>query len=688
MSLSASSDSPLMSAASPTTTAIRSSPWRRSRASASPSAIDRPVPACPPSNTSCADSDRRGKPADAVELAQRAEALEPAGQQLVRVGLVAGVPDDPVARRLEQPVERDRQLDDAERRAEVAAGARHGLHDRVADLDRQLRELDLVEPTQVGGLLDGGQDRHGYGAPGSDRGGSAGSVGLTSRADSHVMIGSCPRRSRMGRASQQCKPVPHRSLVSSTTTVNDERCAWTGSSSTGSAPTLGDRAHDAGRCRLRRRPRRRSTPRSSGGRPRSCGSVDDDDVVAAVVAAGDLGLPIAVRGGGHSVAGHAMADGALVVDMRDLRAVRVDPRRRIVRVDGGALWEDVDSARLGAPSRGRRRHVRRHGRRPASTLGGGIGWLSGLRGLHLRQPGPSRARDRGRRARRGRSGRRSGPALGAARRWRQLRRRDGVRVPRHRPGSDPGRLHPVPAPCRVEQVLRRLARWPRPRPDALELTAHDRARRRGRPAPRSGSASAGRATRRPATDVLRPLRAALPADLDTVGPMDYPAIQAMSGRLPFGFGITGRATSCEALDESLIDGDRRGDGRAAGQPQLHPARGHPRAGACRSREDGAAFGQRAATLERERPRRSGTTRPRDDPHIAWARETADRIAVGSLSGAGYANYAPVDETNERVRLAFGTERFARLARSRPATTRTTGSGSTSTSRPAPRLARD
>lgn len=51
----------------------------------------------------------------------------------------------------------------------------------------------------------------------------------------------------------------------------------------------------------------------------------------------------------------------------------------------------------------------------------------------------------------------------------------------------------------------------------------------------------------------------------------------------------------------------------------------------------------------------------DDAQIGWARAAAERLGVSSLTGAGYANYAPVDETNERVRLAFGTERFARLA---------------------------
>ena len=62
MSLSASSEIPLIRAASPTTTATCSGPSRRSRASASPSATERPVPAWPPSMTSCSLSSRRGNP--------------------------------------------------------------------------------------------------------------------------------------------------------------------------------------------------------------------------------------------------------------------------------------------------------------------------------------------------------------------------------------------------------------------------------------------------------------------------------------------------------------------------------------------------------------------------------------------------------------------------------------------------
>ena len=150
MSLSASRLSPLVIAASPTTTAIRSVLPRRSRAAARPCPIESPVPACPPSNTSCSRLAPPREAADAAELAERPEPLEAAGQELVRIGLVAGVPDDPVARRLEQPVERDRELDDAEAAAEVAAGRRDGRDDRLADLGGEPVELGGGQAAEVG----------------------------------------------------------------------------------------------------------------------------------------------------------------------------------------------------------------------------------------------------------------------------------------------------------------------------------------------------------------------------------------------------------------------------------------------------------------------------------------------------------------------------------------------------------
>jgi FAD/FMN-containing dehydrogenase len=66
------------------------------------------------------------------------------------------------------------------------------------------------------------------------------------------------------------------------------------------------------------------------------------DVIDAVNFARENGLSIAVRGGGHNVAGTAVADGALVVDLSAMRSVHVDPKARTARVEGGATWAEVD----------------------------------------------------------------------------------------------------------------------------------------------------------------------------------------------------------------------------------------------------------------------------------------------------------------------------------------------------------
>src|SRR5262245_13060379 len=66
------------------------------------------------------------------------------------------------------------------------------------------------------------------------------------------------------------------------------------------------------------------------------------DVITCVNFAREHGLPLSIRGGGHNVAGTALCEGGLMIDMSLRRTVHVDPARRIVRTEGGATWGDVD----------------------------------------------------------------------------------------------------------------------------------------------------------------------------------------------------------------------------------------------------------------------------------------------------------------------------------------------------------
>ena len=104
------------------------------------------------------------------------------------------------------------------------------------------------------------------------------------------------------------------------------------------------------------------------------------DVVGAVNAAREEGWELSVRGGGHNVAGTAVTDGGLMIDLSTMKGIHVDPAARTVRAQGGVLWKELN------------RETQLHGLAVTGgaisttgiaglTLGGGLGWLMTKLGL-------------------------------------------------------------------------------------------------------------------------------------------------------------------------------------------------------------------------------------------------------------------------------------------------------------------
>jgi FAD/FMN-containing dehydrogenase len=107
---------------------------------------------------------------------------------------------------------------------------------------------------------------------------------------------------------------------------------------------------------------------------------DTADVIAALELARSSGLPLAVRGGGHSIGGNSSCDGGLMIDLSPMKAIRVDPGQRTAQAEAGVLLSELDEATQAhglAASTG----VVGHTGIAGLTLGGGMGRLMRKYGL-------------------------------------------------------------------------------------------------------------------------------------------------------------------------------------------------------------------------------------------------------------------------------------------------------------------
>jgi FAD/FMN-containing dehydrogenase len=104
------------------------------------------------------------------------------------------------------------------------------------------------------------------------------------------------------------------------------------------------------------------------------------DVINSVNFARTKNLLIAVRGGDHSLAGHSVCEGGIMIDLSPMRSVRVDPAKQTARAEGGARWRDFDheTQAFGLATTGGTNSDTGIG---GLTLGGGLGWLAGKYGL-------------------------------------------------------------------------------------------------------------------------------------------------------------------------------------------------------------------------------------------------------------------------------------------------------------------
>jgi FAD/FMN-containing dehydrogenase len=388
------------------------------------------------------------------------------------------------------------------------------------------------------------------------------------------------------------------------------------------------------------------------------------DVVAAVRYARNHDVEIAIRGGGHNVAGTAVCDDGIVIDLSAMRAVRVDPVARKAWVQGGALWGDVDheTQAHGLATTG---GIISHTGVAGLTLGGGIGWLMRKHGLAIDS---LLAVD-------------VVTADGDLLRASQDEHPDLFWALRGGGGnfgvvtSFEFRVHPVGPivlagpilwdATDARDVLRFYRDFAREAPDELGTVVRFGTapplpdipeELHWRPVVMVGSCYAG-----PIEDaerVVRPLRAFRTPLLDLVGPRPYEAFQgALDSTVPHGWQYYWKSTHLPELSDDLID-VLAAHAFACSSPRSYVAMFHLGGAVSRVAEGATAFGNRQAahaiTLD-------GVWRPGEDHgerDTAWAKGFF--AALGRFREGVYVNFLGGDETPDRVREAYGEPIYARL----------------------------
>ena len=371
------------------------------------------------------------------------------------------------------------------------------------------------------------------------------------------------------------------------------------------------------------------------------------DVVAAVNFAREEGIVLAVRGGGHNAAGLSTCDDGLVIDLSPMRAVTVDPARRTARVQGGALWRDVDAATHphGLATTGGLISTTGVG---GLTLGGGLGWMMRQHGLACDNVLSVEIVT----------------ADGQVRRVSATENPDlfwGIRGG----GGNFGvvttfefRLHPMstlyggmlvfPGP-QAPEVLRRYRDLAMSAPDELTLFTGLMTSPDGHPinavfVAYNGPASKGEAA-------IKPLRDLGPV-ADQVAEMPYPALQSMlDDGFPSGLQVYWRSDFLKGLPDGAID--MLVDRFASITSPLSALLIEQFGGAvARVPADETAFAQRNAMFNLAVITR-WTDAATASTHIDWARQTSE-AARPYTSGGTYVNYLGM-EGPDRVRAAYGAK---------------------------------